>query len=75
MCENSRRDEKSLNDDWRKLQKTQRVERERRLFLVVSCTVGELLTSIKGVNITTHTHTHTHIREKEDFSSRSFMRE
>jgi hypothetical protein len=55
MCENSRRDEKSLNDDWRKLQKTQRVERERRLFSVVSC--GREGSSEKGVKIATHTHT------------------
>jgi hypothetical protein len=72
MCENSRRDEKSLNDDWRKLQKTLRVERERRLFSVVS--YGRARgSSEKGVKIATHTH--THVGEREDFSSRSLMRE
>lgn len=40
MCENSRRDEKSLNDDWRKLQKTLRGEKERE-DLVFGCVVQE----------------------------------
>ena len=57
MCENSR-DEKSLNDDWRKLQKTER-EREKRLFFVLwgscECKKG-------GENCYTHIHTHAERR-------------
>lgn len=50
MCENSR-DEKSLNDDWRKLQKT---ERERKdCFSVYRGAVSVK----KGVKIATHSHT------------------
>lgn len=50
MCENSR-DEKSLNDDWRKLQKT---ERERKDCFSV---YGGAVSVKKGVKIATHIHT------------------
>lgn len=73
MCENSRRDEKSLNDDWRKLQKTQRAEREGRLFSVVSCAGGAAATAAEGGE-NCYTYTHTHIGERRFFIKISHAR-
>lgn len=69
MCENSRRDEKSLNDDWRKLQKTER--KRGKIVFLGSCECKN------GVKIANHTHLYTRpYKHREKISSsRSLMRE
>lgn len=67
---NSRRDEKSLNDDWRKLHRKQKEKKREKIVFVLrgSCEYE------KGVKIATYTH--TRLENPENFSStRSLMRE